>query len=104
MTLSEATRLQIHDEDLVNAGRPLPIENIDQVIGVPNEIHLQLPLFVDHELSCRVQHALALALIGVVQVEFASRQVVGGRSGIPVHLTEPQEPVSDKADLPSSWG
>src|SRR5216684_3041961 len=88
---------------LVNAGRSLPIDNVNQVPRVPNEIHLQLPLLVDHELGCRVQDARALALVGVVQVELASRQVVGGRSGVPVHLTESEEAVSDKANLPSSW-
>jgi len=33
--------------------------------------------------------------------KFASRQVVCGRSGVPGHLTESEEPVSDKANLPS---
>src|SRR6266446_6493188 len=89
---------------LVNAGRSLPIDNVNQVPRVPNEIHLQLPLLIDHELGCRIQDARAFALVRVVQVEFASRQVVGGRSGVPVHLTESQEAVSDKANLPPSWG
>src|SRR5216684_6401649 len=89
---------------LVNARRSLPIDNANQVPGVPNEIHLQLSLLIDNELGCRVQDARALALVRVIQVEFASRQVVGAGSGVPVHLTEPERPVSDKANLPSSWG
>src|ERR1700686_4353845 len=97
-------RSQIDDEALVNAGRSLPIENVNQIPGVPNEIHLQLSLLIDHELGCRVQHARALALVRIIQVEFASRQVVVGRSGVPVHLPEPEGPVSDKANLPPSWG
>src|ERR1700675_863107 len=88
----------------VNAGRPLPIENINQVIGIPNEIHLQLSLLIDHEFGCRVQLARALALVRIIQVEFASRQVVVAGSRVPVHLTEPEGPVSDEANLPSSWG
>jgi len=81
-------RSQIDDEALVNAGRSLPIENVNQIPGVPNEIHLQLSLLIDHELGCRVQHARALALVRIIHVEFASRQVVVGRSGVPVHLPE----------------
>ena len=86
---------------LVNAGRSLPIDNVNQVPRIPNEIHLQLALPIDHDLGCRVQDARALALVRVVYVELASGQVVGGRSGVPVDLTESEEPVSDKANLPS---
>jgi len=58
--------------NLVNARRPLPIDNANQVPRVPNEIHLQLPLLIDHKFGCRVQDTRALALVRVVQVEFAS--------------------------------
>ena len=54
---------------LVNAGRSLPIDNVNQVPRIPNEIHLQLALLIDHDLGCRVQDARALALVRVVQVE-----------------------------------
>ena|ERR1700680_298933 len=89
---------------LVNARRSLPIDNVNQVPRVPNEIHLQVAVLIDHELGCRVQDARALAPVRVVQVEFAGRQVGGGRSGVPVHLTESEEAVGDKANLPSSRG
>src|ERR1700730_16241258 len=89
---------------LVNAGRSLPIDNASQVPRIPDEIHLQLSLLIDHKLGRRVQDTRALALVRVVQVELASRQVIGGRSGVPVHLTASEEAVSDKANLPSSWG
>src|SRR6202795_3949024 len=88
---------------LVNAGCSLPIENVNQVKRVPNEVYLQLSLLIDDELGCRVQDARALALVRVVQVELASRQVISGRSSVPVHLTEFEETVSDKTNLPSSW-
>src|SRR5216683_185258 len=91
-------------DHLVNAGRSLPIDNANQVPRVPNEIHLQLSLLIDDELGCRVQDARALALVRVVHIEFAGRQVISGRSGVPVHLTESEESVSDKANLPSSQG
>ena len=39
---------------LVNAGRPLPIENVNHVPRISNEVHLQLSLFIDDELRCRV--------------------------------------------------
>src|SRR6202521_4938427 len=89
---------------LVNAGCSLPIENVNQVKRVPNEVDLQLSLLIDDELGCRVQDARALALVRVIQVELASRQVISGRSGVPVDLTESEEPVGDKANLPPSWG
>src|SRR6266446_3239581 len=89
---------------LVDAGRSLPIDNVNQVPRVPNKIHLQVAVLIDHELGCRVQDARALAFVRVVQIKFSSRQIVGGRSGVPVHLTESEEAVSDKANLPSSWG
>src|ERR1700694_1550186 len=90
--------------DLVNAGRPLPIDNVSQLPRISNEINLQFPLLINLELGRRIQNASALALVGIVQVEFARRQVVGSRSAVPINLTEAEEAISDKANLPSSWG
>jgi hypothetical protein len=59
--------------DLVNAGRPLPIENVSQLPGVSHEINLQFPLLIDLEFGRRIQNARALALVRIVQVEFAGR-------------------------------
>jgi hypothetical protein len=64
----------------VGAGRSLPIDNGNQFPGVTNEIPFQLTLLIDHQLGFRVQKARALGFILVVQVQFANRQVVGGRS------------------------
>src|SRR5260370_7025722 len=86
---------------LVNAGCSLPIENVNQVKRVPNEIYLQLSLLIDDELGCRVQDSRALALVPVVQVELASRQVISGRPGVPVHLTAFEDTLSHKPNLPS---
>src|ERR1700730_19218316 len=89
---------------LINAGRSLPIENVNQLPRIPNEIHLQLPLLIDHELCFRVKDARTLALVRIIQVEFTGGQVVSGRSGVPVNFTESEEAVSDKLNLPTSWG
>ena len=53
---------------LINAGRSFPIENVNQLPRVPNEIYLQLPLLIDLELGCGVEHARALALVRVIQI------------------------------------
>jgi hypothetical protein len=53
---------------LINAGRSLPIENVNHLPRVPNEIYLQLPLLIDLELGCGVEHTRALALVRVVQI------------------------------------
>ena len=53
---------------LINAGCSFPIENVNQLPRVPNEIYLQLPLLIDLELGCGVEHARALALVRVVQI------------------------------------
>jgi hypothetical protein len=60
-------------EGLVDAGCSLPIDNVNQLPRIPDEIPLQLPVLIDHELSFRVQEARALTLIGVIQVEFSNR-------------------------------
>jgi hypothetical protein len=51
---------------LVNSGRSLPIENVNQVPRVPDKIHLQLSLLINRQLGCRVQYTRALALVGVI--------------------------------------
>src|SRR5438445_5540315 len=94
-------RCTVQAPRLVDAGRSLPIDNVNQVPRVPNNVPLQVAVLIDHELGCRVQDARALAFVRVVQVKFSSRQIVGGRSGVPVHLTESEEAVGDKANLPS---
>src|ERR1700693_2531937 len=53
---------------LINAGRSLPIENVNQLPRVPNEIYLQLPLLIDLALRLGVEHARALALVRVIQI------------------------------------
>src|ERR1700675_4426107 len=95
-------RSSVPTADLVNGGRSLPIDDVNQLPRIPNEIHLQLPLLIDLELGGRVQHARALAFVRVVQIEFASRQVVGRRSGVPINLTESEQAVSNEANLPPS--
>ncbi len=57
---------------LVDAGRSLPIDNINQLPRVPNKIHMQLALLIKHELGFRVEGARALGFIRIIYVEFAS--------------------------------
>jgi outer membrane receptor protein involved in Fe transport len=64
-TCSGATSQPRH---LINAGRSLPIENVNQLPRVPNEIYLQLSLLIDLELRFGVEHARALALVRIVQI------------------------------------
>src|ERR1700735_5771572 len=89
---------------LVDAWRSFPIDNVKQLPGAPHEIPLQLPLLIDHDFGFRVQEARTLTFIHVIQVEFPNRQVVRARSGVPVNLTEPEEAIGDKANLPSGRG
>ena len=51
---------------LVNPGRSLPIDKVNQLPWVPNEIDLQLPLLIDGELGCGVQDTRAFALVRVI--------------------------------------
>jgi hypothetical protein len=88
----------------VDARRSLPIENVNEFPWESNEIHLQLSLLIHRDLGCRVKDAGALSLIRIVQVEFASRQVVGGRSSVPINFAEPEETVRNKANFSTSWG
>jgi len=63
---------------LVDAGRSL--QSIHQPTSkVPNKIHMQLALLIKHELGFRVEGARALGFIRIIYVEFAGRQIVGGR-------------------------
>src|ERR1700704_2986204 len=75
----------VHARHSVNAGRSLPIENVDQFPRVADEIDLQLSLLIHPKPGRRVQNAPALTLVCVVQVELASRQVVGSGSSVPVN-------------------
>ena len=70
---AEAYTTEKRECGLVDAGCSFPIDNVNQLPRVPNEIPLQLPLLIDHELGFRVQQARALGLIRVIQVEFSSR-------------------------------
>src|SRR5229473_957073 len=42
---------------LIDAGCSLPIDNVNQLPGKSNEIELQLPLLIKHELGFRVEGA-----------------------------------------------
>jgi len=63
------------------------------------------PLLIDHELGCRVQDARASCFCPCRSSRTRPAvKFIGGGSGVPVHLTESEEAVSDKANLPSGWG
>ena len=59
----------------VDAGRSCPIENVNQIPRVLVQIPLQLALRVEDELGRWIEDACALALILVVEVEYAGRQI-----------------------------
>src|ERR1700720_3721954 len=87
---------------LVDAGRSFPIDNVYELPSILIELKLQLPLFVDHELSCGIQHTCAFTLVRVVQVEFSGCQVEGTGLRVPINFTESEQAVGDEANLATS--
>src|ERR1700674_2778593 len=88
----------------VDPGSSLPIDNVNQLPGKPNEVVLQLPLLIDRQLGFRVEGARAFRLILVINVELTDRQIVGSRSAIVEDLAESEKAVGNKANLPPSGG
>src|SRR5215472_2095331 len=72
------TSLESVDRPLVHAGRALPVEHVDQLPRILVEFELHLSLIVERQLRQRKQDAGALALVLIVEVKFACREVEGG--------------------------
>src|SRR5215469_11165165 len=62
---------------LVDAGRALPVEHVDQLPRVLVQLDLKLALLVDRKLGQGKQHAGALFLVLVVKVKLTRCQVEG---------------------------
>src|SRR5258705_9248921 len=93
-----ARHLPIGDLLLLGTGT-VPINDVDQLPGVSAKLELKLTLFVDDQLGSRVKDSAALALIGIVQVKFASGQVVGHAWAAVVGFTKSDRPVGSEADF-----
>ena len=72
--------------------------------GFLRKIKLKLTVFVDDQLRSRIENSGALALVGVVQVEFARSQVVFLTLGRVVGFAKRDLPVGGEANLPPGWG
>ena len=82
----------------------VPVDDANQIPVVLIELKLELALFVDDQLGSRVKNARALVFVGIVQVEFAGRQVVGGGSGVVTSFGESDRAVGGKANFAARVG
>jgi hypothetical protein len=80
----------------------VPVDDIDKLPGIFVELEFDLPLFVNDQLSRGIQKANALVFVRVVDLDFASGQVVCSRLGIVIRLTESELAVGDEADFATS--
>ena len=64
---------------LVDAGRALPVEHVNQLPGVLVKFDLELSFFVNRKLGQGKQHAGALFLVLFIQVKLTCRKVKGNR-------------------------
>jgi hypothetical protein len=89
--------------ELVDAGRTLPVNDVDEFPGILIELELELALLVDGELASGIQDAGALALVGIVDVELAGGEVEGLRLRVGIDFAEAELAIGDPANLASSW-
>src|SRR5579862_2000829 len=75
----------------------VPVDNVGELPGILVELKLKLAILVDDQLRSWVENARALVLVRIVQVEFASGQVVGDGSGVTISFTESNQPVRGEA-------
>src|SRR6516162_9870561 len=61
---------------LVLALRSRPVDDVNQLPGVLVQLKRQLALGIQHQLRCRIQDTAALALVLLVDIYLACRQVV----------------------------
>ena len=77
----------------------LPVDDIAEPPRVLVQIELQIAVFVDQQLGGRIQDAGALALVLVIEIYLASRQVKALGLRIRVGLTEGDLAVGDELML-----
>src|SRR4029077_12531276 len=83
----------------VDAGSAFPVDDIDQFPGILIELELNLALFVQGQLASGIENAGALALVGVVDVEFTGGEVKGLRLCVGVDFSEAKQAIGNPADF-----
>src|SRR4029077_617223 len=83
----------------VDAGSAFPVDDIDQFPGILIELELNLALFVQGQLASGIENAGALALVGVVDVEFTGGEVKGLRLCVGVDFAEAKQAIGNPADF-----
>src|SRR5208283_3972647 len=82
----------------------VPVDDIDQLPGVLSELKFELSILIDDQLAGRVENALALFIVGIVQVDFPGRQVVGGAWGVFIGFTEPDPAARGESNPAARFG
>ena len=72
-------------------------DDVRQAPRIFAELNLQIAVLIDYQLCRRVQHAGALLLVLIVDVDFAAGKVVGLRLSVMVGLLESDPAVGDEA-------
>ena len=96
--------LLLHKAPLFFGAGLVPVDDANQIPVVLIELKLQLTLFVDDQLGSRVKNARALVLVGIVQVEFAGRQVEGPGSRVVTSFGESDRAVGGEANFAARVG
>jgi hypothetical protein len=82
----------------------VPVDDANQIPVVLIELKLKLTLFVDDQLGSRVKNAGALVFVGIVQVEFAGRQVEGPGCRVVTSFDESDRAVGGEANFAARVG
>jgi hypothetical protein len=81
-----------------------PNDDVVELPGIHSKIPLWLTILVDGELARRIEDALALILVPIVDPYFTRRQIEGLRLGTPVGFSESNLAVGNETDRPSCGG
>ena len=84
---------------LVHALSSLPVDDVVQLPGAADQVHLQLALIIDHQLRGGIEDACALGLVFIVQINFTGGEIVGFRAGVPPNFAKAEKAVGDEANL-----
>jgi len=87
------------NENSVDAGSAFPIDDVNEFPGILIELELNLALFVHGQLASGIEDAGALALVGVVDVEFTGGEVKGLRLCVGVDFAEAKQAIGNPADF-----
>ena len=81
-----------------------PNDDVVELPGIHSKIPLWLTILVDGELARRIEDAVALILVLIVDPYFTRRQIEGLRLATPVGLSKSNLAVGDETDRPSCGG